>query len=54
LEFEAENDLLHAIVRLYLSGTTLYEVLVAYPISKPYGHATQFFGSFQLIPRTVK
>ncbi len=52
LEFEAENDKLHAVVRIYLVTTTLYELLVAYPVGKPYEQAGRFFDSFQLKAKT--
>lgn len=52
LEFEAENDTLHAVARIYLVDTTLYEVLLAYPAGKPYEQTTKFLESFQLVART--
>jgi hypothetical protein len=54
LEFEAENDALHATVRIFLVGTTLYQVIVAYPVHKPYADTTRFLDSFQLIPKAGK
>lgn len=54
LEFEAENESLHATIRIYLAETTLYEAIVAHPIGKPYEHAAVFFDSFRLIPKPEK
>jgi hypothetical protein len=52
LEFEAENDTLHAFVRIYLVGTTLYEVIAVYPVSKPYGQTAKFLDSFRFVAKT--
>jgi hypothetical protein len=51
LEFEAESDSAHVTVRFYMVGTTLYEALVNYPLSKPYDQTAKFLDSFQLITR---
>ena len=50
-EFEAENDTLHFSARIYLVGSTLYQTLIAAPLSSPYVNTTRFLNSFQLIPR---
>ena len=50
-EFEADNDSMHFYARVYLVGTTLYQTLIASPISTPYANAARFLDSFQLIPR---
>ena len=52
LEFEAESESAHVTVRFYMVGTTLYEALVVYPLSKPYDQTAKFLDSFQLITRT--
>jgi hypothetical protein len=52
-EFEAENDTLHFSARIYLVGTTLYQVLIAAPLGPPYAGTTRFLDSFQLIPRVA-
>jgi hypothetical protein len=52
-EFQADNDTMHFTARIYLVGTTLYQTLVAAPISKPYPSVTRFLDSFQLIARTA-
>ena len=52
VEFEAENDTMHFYARIYIVGTTLYQTLIASPLSTPYANATRFLDSFQLIPRT--
>ncbi|HEY1210533.1 MAG TPA: hypothetical protein VGE85_14285 [Terracidiphilus sp.] len=54
IAFEAESDVRHITGRIYLVGTTLYQVLVAYPIGKPYADTTRFLDSFQLIARIGK
>jgi len=50
--FEAENSSMHFSARIYLVGSTLYQILTATPLSKPYPEAVRFLDSFQLIPRT--
>lgn len=52
LEFDAENESLHAKVRIYLAGTTLYEVIEAYPLGAPFEHASDFLESFRILPAT--
>jgi hypothetical protein len=52
LEFEAESEAIHTTDRLYIVGTTLYQVQVSAPITQPYAQAARFLDSFQLIPRT--
>ena len=49
LEFEAENDSLHAVVRIYLANNTLYEVLVACPVGKPAEWTNRFLDSFRVL-----
>jgi len=53
-EFEADNDTMHFTARIYLVGSTLYQTLTASPLSKPFGAATRFLDSFQLIARVAK
>jgi len=52
LSFEAENDSMHFSGRIYLVGSTLYQTLVAAPLSQPYPDMQRFLDSFQLIART--
>jgi hypothetical protein len=52
LQFEAENSATHFTVRIYLVGTTLYQILVVSPINKPFDQTARFLDSFQLITRT--
>lgn len=51
LEFEAESEAIHTTDRLYIVGTTLYQVQVSAPITQPYAQAQRFLDGFQLIPR---
>ena len=52
--FEAENDTMHFTARIYLVGTTLYQVLIAAPLTERYAESARFLDSFQLIPRIAK
>lgn len=52
IEFVAENDSTHFIMRMYMVETTLYETLVASPLSRPYDQTARFLNSFQLVART--
>lgn len=52
IEFEAENESTHFSVRLYVVQTTMYQVLVASPLGKPFNQAKRFLDSFRLVPRT--
>jgi hypothetical protein len=54
LQFEAENSAAHFTVRMYLVGTTLYQILVVSPINKPFNEAVRFLDSFQLATRTTQ
>jgi hypothetical protein len=49
LEFESENEAVHFRARIYIVGKTAYTVVAAYPIGKPFDHATEFLDSFKLI-----
>lgn len=51
LQFEAENSTTHFTVRIYLAGTTLYQVLAVSPINKPFEQTARFLDSFQFITR---
>jgi hypothetical protein len=48
--FEADNDSVHLSARIYLAGTTLYQLVVASPLNVPYAGAARFLDSFQLLP----
>lgn len=50
-EFEADNDSMHFSARIYLVGSTLYQTLIAAPITQPYADVTRYLDSFQLIAR---
>ena len=52
VQFEAENSAAHFTVRIYLVGTTLYQILVVSPMNKPFDQTIRFLDSFQLITRT--
>jgi hypothetical protein len=51
-QFEAENSATHFTVRMYLVGTTLYQMLIVSPINKPFDQGSRFLDSFQLVTRT--
>jgi hypothetical protein len=50
--FEAESDKLHFSVRMYMSGSMLYQAMVASPLNDRYADAARFLDSFQLLPHT--
>lgn len=52
IEFEAENGSTHFSVRMYMVQTTMYEALVASPLSKPFDQSRRFLDSFHLVART--
>lgn len=52
LQFEAENSAAHFTVRMYVVGTTLYQMLAVSPINKPFNDTARFLDSFQLVSRT--
>lgn len=52
IEFEARSESTLFRIRLYLVETTLYQVLVASPVNKPFGESTRFLDSFELVKRT--
>jgi hypothetical protein len=49
IEFEAESEVAHMTARLYLVDRTLYQIVVAAPLSQPYGEAARFLNSFQFV-----
>lgn len=51
IEFEAENGSTHFSVRMYVVQTTMYQALVASPLSKRFHQTERFLDSFQLVPR---
>jgi hypothetical protein len=51
LEFEADGNATHFTVRMYMVGTSLYQLLVAAPVEKPYEATSGFLDSFKLIPK---
>ncbi len=51
IEFESETDTVHFSTRIFLVGPTLYQVVVAAPIGRPYAERSQFLDSFHLIAR---
>lgn len=54
LQFEAENEATHFTARFYIVESTLYQVLVVFPLDKPFTQASYFLDSFKLIARTPK
>jgi hypothetical protein len=54
LTFEAESDQAHFSVRFYMVGSTLYQMLVVYPLGKPFADTARFLDSFQLIAQAEK
>ena len=52
--FEADNDSVHLSARIYLAGTTLYQLIVASPLNVPYDGTARFLDSFQLVDRGGK
>jgi len=49
LAFEADSDNAHISARVYLVGTTLYQLIVASPIAVNSANSARFLESFQLI-----
>jgi hypothetical protein len=54
IAYEFVSNATHITSRIYLVGSTFYQVMVAYPIDKPYADTARFLDSFQLIARTSK
>jgi hypothetical protein len=54
VEFEADSDTTHISARIYLAGTTLYQIIVAGPLNARPADTSRFLDSFQLIDRTGK
>lgn len=52
LAFDCESDTFHLTAHLYLAGTTLYQVIVVYPIGDAPPDAASFLDSFGLIMRS--
>jgi hypothetical protein len=50
IEFEADSDAAHVSVRIYLAGTTLYQMIAASPANARSADTARFLDSFQLIP----
>jgi hypothetical protein len=50
VEFEADGESAHVSVRVYLVGTTLYQMIVASPGKAPSPETARFLDSFELIP----
>lgn len=49
IQFDAESGTAHFTARVYAVDTRLYQVLVIYPLAKPYAQAERFLDSFELI-----
>jgi len=49
LEFESEGEATHMFVRMYVVGTSLYQILVGSPSGSPYADTKRFLNSFTLI-----
>ncbi len=54
VEFEADSNSTHISARIYLAGTTLYQVIVAGPLNAGPADTRRFLDSFQLIDRPGK
>jgi hypothetical protein len=54
LAFDLDNDSAHVTVRVYLVGTSIYEMIVASPLRSNYAGTTRFLDSLQLIDRPTK
>ena len=52
--FEADSESAHISARIYLVGSTLYQMIVASPNTAPYADSARFLDSFQLIDRAAK
>ena len=52
IAFESESDEAHFTARIYIAGTTLYQVLVVYPIGNAPSDVASFLDSFGLITRS--
>jgi hypothetical protein len=52
IAFDAENDKAHFSAHVYIAGTTLYQVLVVYPIGNAPQNVAGFLDSFGLISRS--
>ena len=52
--FEADSESAHISARIYLVGTTLYQMIVAAPSATPYANSARFLESFQLIDHPGK
>jgi len=50
VEFEADGESAHVSVRVYLVGTTLYQMIVASPANAQSPETARFLDSFELIP----
>ncbi len=51
LKFEAKSDMEHSTVRMYMTGTTLYQALMAAPLDRRYDEAARFLDSFELMAK---
>jgi hypothetical protein len=54
IEFQADNDSAHITARIYMAGSTLYQMIVVSPANSNYAETTRFLDSFQLIDRGGK
>ena len=50
VEFEADSDTAHLSARIYLSGSVLYQMIVASPLNARPDDTSRFLDSFQLLP----
>lgn len=53
IQLESASEDSHFSARLILVGTSLYQVIAAYPSAAPYPETNHFLDSFELIPRTT-
>jgi hypothetical protein len=54
IAFEIETDSARVTARVYLAGTSIYEMIVASPLNSNYADTTRFLDSLQLIDRGGK
>jgi hypothetical protein len=52
IEFEAANDKMQLIARIYISGGVLYQVMVTSPANEKFADTARFLASFRLLPLT--
>jgi hypothetical protein len=54
IEFEAANDRMHIVSRIYLADGVLYQIMVTSPLYETFADTTRFLDSFRLLPRPAQ